>query len=350
MALPRTPPGADTHSLVLDRGGEIRHAGRARLGQRTKQLTGRLAAGDIAVIDHAELDRLSAQDLAGSGVGCVVNVAPSASGRYPNLGPSILVEAGVHLVDAPGAPLFASLSGGEEIEVEGGRIWRGRRLLAEGTVVGPAAAARALERGNAAIDAALEAFVANTTAHLLAERDLLAEPLELPALRAEFRDRPALVVVRGGDALADLRALRSFVRDRHPVLVAVDGGADVMAAAGLHAEVIVGDMDSVSDRALRVGAELVVHAYGDGRAPGAERLTALGLTHALVRAPGTSEDAALLLAAEKGARPVVSVGSGLGLVDFLDRGRSGMASTLLTRLRLGDVLVEARGLAMLLRS
>ena len=302
------------------------------------------------MIDHPEIDRLSARDLVESGVVCVINVAPSASGRYPNLGPSVLVEAGVHLVDAPGAPLFASLVEGDEIEVAGARVQRDGRLLAEGTVIGPAGVAEALERGRAATDTALDAFVANTMTHLRAERGLLAEPLELPALRTEFRDRPALVVARGGGALADLRALHSFVRDRRPVLVAVDGGADVMAEAGLEGEVIVGDMDSVSDRALGTGAELVVHAYGDGRAPGAQRLTALGMTHAIVRAPGTSEDAALLMAAEKGARPVVSVGSGLGLVDFLDRGRSGMASTFLTRLRLGDVLVDARGLGELLRS
>ena len=350
MALPRTPPRADTRPRASDGAGAARCVGRARLGRRTKELTGRLAVGDIAVIDHAELDRLSAQDLVRSGVLCVINVAPSASGRYPNLGPSILTEAGVRLVDAPGAPLFTSVSDGDEIVVEGGRIRCDGQLVGEGIVVGPAAAARALERGRAAIDTELDAFVTNTMAHLRAERDLLAEPLDVPVLRTELRDRPALVVVRGGDALADLRALHSFVRDQHPVLIAVDGGADVMAAAGLRAEVIVGDMDSVSDRALGAGAELVVHAYEDGRAPGAGRLTALGLTHALVRAPGTSEDAALLLAAEKGARPVVSVGSGLGLVDFLDRGRSGMASTLLTRLRLGDVLVDARGLGTLLRS
>lgn len=349
MAAPRTYSRPETEPLAPEPGPDARRTGCARLGRRTKELTPRLTERDIAVLDHAEIDRLSARDLVASGVTCVINVAPSASARYPNLGPSVLTAAGVHLVDAPGAPLFDELADGEEITVEGGRVLRAGRLVADGQIVAADTAAQALDHARSGIDAALDAFVTNTMAHLQRERALLSESLTPPELRTPFRGRPALVVARGGSAADDLAGLRSFICERRPVLVAVDGGADVMSRAGLRAEVIVGDMDSVSDRALVTGAELVVHAYRDGGAPGTERVRALGLSHMLLRAPGTSEDAALLLAAELGARPVVSIGSGLGLAEFLDRGRPGMSSSLLTRLRLGDILVDARGLGAVLR-
>ena len=279
----------------------------------------------------------------------MVNAASSLSVRYPNLGPSILVEAGVALVDAPGAALFDTLTDGDELTIEDGRVVRGDEIVANGSVVGPGTVATALEVARGSIESTLDEFVANTLAHLGAERGLIAEPLVLPGLRTAFTGRPALVVARGASTDADLRALRDFVARSSPALVAVDGGADLMAGAGWRPDVIVGDMDSASDRALESGAELLVHAYGDGHAPGAARLRALGLAHERLTIPGTSEDAALLLAAEKGSRPVVSVGSGVGLADFLDRGRPGMASTLLTRLRLGEVLVDARGFATLSR-
>jgi uncharacterized membrane-anchored protein len=297
----------------------------------TKRLATRLGPGDIAVIEHPGLDPLSAQDLAASGAACVVNVARSTSARYPNLGPSVLVEAGVTLLDAPGAMLFDTLADGEELTVEDGCVLRDEVVVARGSVLDPAAVALALEAARGSLDSTIDDFVANTLAHLRADRGLLAGPLCLPDLRTAFGGRPALVVARGAGAGADLRALSDFVRRTEPAHVGVDGGADLIAAAGWRPDVIVGDMDSASDRALASGAELLVHAYRDGSAPGAARLRRLGLAHERLTVPGTSEDAALLLAADKGARPVVSVGSGIGLADFLDRGRAGMASTLLTR-------------------
>lgn len=347
MAVLRTSPVAATLAAASD--GETRVVGRVRLDRRTKRLVGRLSPGEIAVVDHAGIDRLSAEDLVRAGVACVVNVAASASAHYPNLGPSILVAAGVHLVDAPGAPLFERLGDGDELAVEGGRVIDDGQVLAQGSVVDRAAVDEALAAGRGEVDRALEAFVSNTMDHLLAERDLAAGPIALPSLRTEFRGRPAVVVARGTGVPGDLSALRPFLRAERPALVGVDGGADALLEAGLRADVIVGDMDSASDRALQGGAELVVHCYRDGRAPGAARLSALGLAHEMVSTPGTSEDAGLLLAAEKGARPVVSVGSGIGLADLLDRGRSGMASTLLTRLRLGEILVDAKGIGLLSR-
>jgi uncharacterized membrane-anchored protein len=323
--------------------------GAARLGKRTKNLTKRLKPSDIAIIDHEDLDRVSAEDLVASGVKAVVNAARSSSDRYPNMGPLLLVQAGVLLVDAPGAPLFERLKDGEEITVRGGEVRRGEELIASGVVQDPAVLRGLNDERRREIGEALEAFARNTVEHMLEERELLVGKLELPRFDTEFRDEACLVVVRGVDHMRDLKALRPYVRDVKPVIVAVDGGADALVEHGFRADMIVGDMDSVSDRTLRMGAELIVHAYPDGRAPGRERVQELGLPHKVVPAPGTSQDIAMLIAAEKGARLIVSVGSQYNLVEFLDKNRRGMSSTFLTRLRVGEILVDAKGVSRLYR-
>jgi len=324
-------------------------AGQVRLGKRTKRLVKRLGPGDVAVIDHAAIDRVSGEDLVASGVRCVLNVSASASPRYGNQGPVIMTESGVHLVDMPGAPLFDVLKDGERVTVKGNRLYRDGELVWEGEVQDRAAVTRAYEAGRRGIGEALEAFAANTMTHIREERELVSGHLELPDFETRFRDRPALVVVRGVDHKKDLRTLRSYVRDRKPVLIGVDGGADAILDDGYSPDMIVGDMDSATDRVLRSGAELVVHAYPDGRAPGRDRLDEMGLPYRVVPAPATSEDVAMLIAAEKGADLIVTVGSHFNLVEFLDKNRQGMSSTFLTRLRVAEILVDAKGVSRLYR-
>ena len=309
----------------------------------------RLGPGDIAVIDHEDVDRVSADDLVASGVRCVLNVASSSSGRYPNQGPVILAQAGVHLVDLPGARLLDELRDGERLAVRDGRVSRDGHLLAEGRVLDPQTVRREHEHARRRIGEALEAFAENTMTHVREERDLLAGHIQLPDFDTSFRDRPVMIVVRGPDHKKDLRMLRPYVRDARPVLVAVDGGADAILEEGFAPDMIVGDMDSATDAALRSGAELVVHAYPDGRAPGRERLEALGLAYKVVPAPATSEDVAMLIAGEQGAQLIVMVGSHFNLFEFLDKNRRGMSSTFLTRLRIGEILVDAKGVSRLYR-
>ena len=328
---------------------DVVHRGRARLGKRTKLLVRRLKAGDIAVIDHEDIDRVGADDLVARGIRCVLNAQCSSSGRYPNPGPMILADAGVHLVDFADVPLFDLLEDGDRIEVRGGQVFRGDELVATGTVLDREAVHRAHEHARQRIGEALAAFAENTIGHMRDERELLAGQIDLPDFQTQFRDRPALVVVRGVDHQKDLRILRGYLRDVKPVLVAVDGGADALIHDGFTPHMIVGDMDSASDAALRSGAELVVHAYPDGRAPGRERLDRLGLSYKVVPAPATSEDVAMLIAAEKGAELIVAVGSHFNLVEFLDKARQGMSSTFLTRLRVGEILVDAKGVSRLYR-
>ena len=321
--------------------------GSARLGRKTKQLVKRLDAGDVAIIDHADLDRIAAEDLVATGVRAVVNVSPFSTGRYPNAGPLLLARAGVHLVDAPAAPLFEELRDGDPVAIIGGEVRRNGTVLAAGRVLGAPELAEELSEHRQRIDEALAAFAENTITHLREEGDLLAGRIELPRTRTVFRDRHVLIVVRGTTYRKDLRALRAYIRDVRPVLVGVDGGADAILEEGLRPDLVLGDMDSSSDEALRCGAELVVHAYPDGHAPGRARLERLGLEHETIRAVGTSEDVAMLLASEKGAGLIVSVGAHFNLVEFLDKARDGMSSTFLTRLRVGELLVDAKGVSRL---
>jgi len=333
--------------MAVAAGREI--AGPARLGRRTKRLVKELRPGDVAVLDHRDLDRVSAEDLIAAGVLAVLNCSPSSTGAYPNMGPLLLVQAGIHLVDMPDDTLFSQIADGDRLIVRGGDVCQGSAVLASGHVQEPDAVRSATDERRREIGDALEAFAQNTIEHMLEERELLSGRIELPRFDTDFRDRPALIVVRGVDHQQDLRALKPYIRDMKPAILAVDGGANALLAEGFSPDMIVGDMDSATEQALRCGAELVVHAYPNGKAPGRERLEQLGLPFKLVPAPGTSQDVAMLIAAEKGAELIVSVGSQFNLVEFLDKNRRGMASTFLTRLRLGEILVDAKGVSRLYR-
>jgi uncharacterized membrane-anchored protein len=331
-------------------------SGTARLGRRTKDLVKRLRPGDVAVIDHVNIDRIAAEELIATGVRAVVNASSSSDGRYPNTGPLLLVRAGVRLVDVEDGDPFELLEDGEEVSVSAparaavdgsfevagaGGATLGGKALSAGELEDRLAGQR--ER----VDEALAEFAENTVAHVRQETDLLTGTVEFPPTRTVFRDRHALIVVRGEGHRSDLKALRAYIRDVRPLIVAVDGGADGCLEAGLEPDVILGDMDSAGDAALGCGAELIVHAYPDGRAPGRQRLLDLGLEHMLVPAAGTSEDVAMLMAYEKGADLIVSVGAHFNLIEFLDRKRGGMSSTFLTRLRIGEKLVDAKGVSRL---
>jgi len=257
------------------------------------------------------------------------------------------VRAGVCLVDAPGADLFDTVSEGELLTLRSGALWRNGTRLAEGVELTERDLVAALAEQQGRVTEALEAFADNTLRHLRDEGRLLADGIDFPALRTRFRDRHAVVVARGPGYKRDLRIVRPYIRNFKPVLVAVDGGADALLEMGLKPELIVGDFDSVSDAALRAGAELLVHAYPDGRAPGAERLRGLGLQYETVAAPGISEDVALLLAHDRGAELIVAVGTHFNLVEFMERDRAGMASTFVTRLKVGESLVDAKGVSRL---
>ncbi|KQY43687.1 putative cytokinetic ring protein SteA [Cellulomonas sp. Root137] len=324
-------------------------AGPARVDPRTKGLTKRLRPGDIAVIDHLDLDRVSAEALVACQPTAVLNAARSTSGRYPNLGPEILIEAGIPLIDDLGADVM-SLTEGHRLRIVDGAVYEGETLVAEGVLQTEATVAAAMEEARAGLSVQLESFAANTMDYLRRERDLLLDGVGVPDISTVIDGRQVLIVVRGYHYKEDLVTLRPYIREYRPVLIGVDGGADAILDAGWKPDLIVGDMDSVSDRALTCGAEVVVHAYRDGRAPGLARVEQLDVKHVVFPATGTSEDVAMLLADDKGAELIVAVGTHATLVEFLDKGRSGMASTFLTRLRVGSKLVDAKGVSRLYRN
>ncbi|HUP69211.1 MAG TPA: putative cytokinetic ring protein SteA [Acidimicrobiales bacterium] len=325
-------------------------SGVARVGRRTKELTRHLQPGDVAVIDHEDLDRVAAEGLVNRRVGGVVNAAASLSGRYPNVGPLLLAAAGIPLIDRVGSDVLDVIADGQEIRLEGNEIWHDGILVASGVRQDLDSLERDYEAAKLAVGAELERFAENTLEYLREEHQSVLGSLRVPDLKTRLQGRQVLVVVRGADYRDDLAHLRSYVREIRPVLVGVDGGADALLEFGLKPHVILGDFDSVSDQALRCGAELVVHAYPGGKAPGAARLEELNVPHLIVEASGTSEDVAMLLAYEQGAELIVAVGSHASMVDFLDKGRGGMASTFLTRLKIGQLLVDAKGVSKLYES
>jgi uncharacterized membrane-anchored protein len=324
--------------------------GTARLGGRTKHLVKRLQPGDVAVIDHVNVDRIAAEELISCGVSAVVNASPSSDGKYPNAGPLMLARAGIRLVDAPDTPVFDLLRDGQPVTVTGeGSVMAGGKEVLRGRPLTVPELERELAAQRERIDEVLAEFAENTVEHVRQETDILTGSIDFPPTRVSFRDRHVLIVVRGERHRRDLKALRSYIRNVRPLIVAVDGGADGVLEAGQKPDVILGDMDSASDAALGCGAELIVHAYPDGRAPGRDRLVEMGLDHKVVPAAGTSEDVAMLMAHEKGADLIVSVGAHFNLIEFLDRKRGGMSSTFLTRLRIGEKLVDAKGVSRLYR-
>ncbi len=322
--------------------------GMAKAGRKTKDLTKRLQPGDIAVIAHADLDEVAAQALAEAKVKAVLNGLSSISGRYPNLGPSHLLEQAIPLIDMEREDLVDVLDGKRlRIDTETGNVVdaQSKEELGRGVVQTADVVNAKMTEARNNLHSEVDQFIDNTLEYARREKGFVLGEVIIPHLRTDFAHRDVVVVVRGQNYKEDLRTIVSYVEEVNPVLVGVDGGADALLDMGFRPHLIVGDMDSVSDAALRCGAELLVHAYSDGRAPGMARLESLGLEGKTISAPGTSEDIALLVAYERGAELIVAVGTHSNIIDFLEKGRSGMASTFLVRLKIGSILIDAKGLS-----
>ncbi len=329
--------------------------GTVRVDRRTSTLVRRLKPGDIAVIDHLDLDRANAEALIDRGVVAVVNASPFISGRYPNLGPELLVRSGVVLVDNVGPDVFSRLHDGVEARIHEGVVHVKDEPVVTGTQLSAEDIAAMMDEARGGLSSQLQSFTHNTTEFLRREQDLLLHGQGAPTLRTSLEGRPVVVVVRGYDYREDLRRLKNYIREQHPVLIGVDAGADALVEAGHRPDIVVigetglaqaGGQEqrgAVSDKVLRSAKEVVLHSDRSGRALGSERLDRLGLRPHNFSASGTSEDVALLLADLAGACLIVSVGTHATLAEFLDRHRAGLSSTFLTRLRVGPKLVDAKG-------
>jgi uncharacterized membrane-anchored protein len=323
--------------------------GTARVDRRTASALKRVRRGDVAIIDHLDVDRAQAEALVAAGVVAVVNASPFISGRYPNLGPELLAKSGVVMLDAVGPEVLHAVRDGTTVRLHEGEVFQGDRLVARGEELSAETIRDRMAEARSGLATQLQSFTHNTTEFLRREQDLLLHGQGMPELRTPLEGRPVVVVVRGYDYLEDLRRLRRFVREQRPVLVGVDAGADALLEAGLRPDiVVVGEHEMrAGDKALRSAREVVLHTDRSERAALGERLERLGVRPKPLAASGSTEDVAMLLADTAGASLVVIVGTHATLDEFLDRQRTGLASAFLTRLRIGPKLVDAKSVEQL---
>lgn len=323
--------------------------GIVRRGARTKELVKHLQPNEIAVISHEDIDELAARALVKAKVKGVINTRASISGKYPHYGPGVLLESGITVLDQVGEGFFEKITDGMEVEIRGRNIFSGPQWLGKGEILDKKSIKLKALQAEENYGRQLEEFIHNTLDYAAKELDLVEKKLDIPDLKVNFQRRHTLIVVRGKNYLDDLKVIRPYINEIKPVLIGVDGGADALKSFGFCPDLIIGDMDSISDETLKCGAQLIVHAYPDGRAPGMERIRSLGLKAKVLPAPGTSEDVAMLLAYQLGTELIVAVGTHSNVIDFLEKGRKGMASTFLVRLKVGSILVDAKGVSKLYR-
>lgn len=323
--------------------------GVARVSRRSDTLLRRLSDGDIAVIDHIDIDRATADAMVKAGVSAVINSAPSISGRYPNLGPEILVASGVLLIDDVGEKIFSRIKDGSKLRLDGAAVYQGEELIAEGIEQTPESVADLLIEAKAGMSAQLEAFAANAIEYMKRERTLLLDGVGIPEISTKIAGKQVLIVAAGFDTEAELKSLKKYIADYRPVLVGVDGGADALRQAGYKPNLIIGNPEQIGPDTLTGGAEVVIPADVDGHAPGLERLQDLGLGAVTFPATGTTEDLALLLVDAREASLIVTVGMHTTLTDLLDH-KGGAASTFLVRMRVANKIVEAPAVARLYKA
>jgi len=320
---------------------------KARLDRRTKNLVKRLKRHDIAIISHDDIDEVAANSLIDIRPQAIINAQASITGRYPAKGVYKILKAGIMVLDEVGEGIFDEIKEGNLVEIRGNKVYSGNRIIAQGKILTLEDVERKLEFANEHIQVELDNFVDNTLEYAKKEKDILLGNIEVPSLKTNMLNRHVLIVVRGSSYKEDLKAIYSYIEEEKPVLIGIDGGADALLEFGLKPDIIVGDMDSVSDTALKCGAEIVVHAYPNGKAPGLERVKSMGLPSVVFPMPGTSEDVGMIIAWEHGASLIVAVGTHSNMIDFLEKGRKGMGSTFLVRLKVGSILVDARGVSQL---
>lgn len=317
--------------------------------RKTKELVPNLKPGDIALIAHEDLDEIAANSLIAAKVKAVLNVKKSCTGKYPNPGPLNVLEKGIALIDCINDDIWESVSNGDEITIIGNSVYTNSGdFLAKGRLLTIQSVKADLKKAKENFNPQLESFIKNTIEYANKELEVIFKEIDTSHIQTSFKGKQCLIVVRGQKYKEDLQALRSYIREMKPILIGVDGGADALMENGLKPHLIIGDMDSVSDNALKSGAEIVVHAYSDGKAPGIDRIKKLGISNYKVLPTfGTSEDVAMLLAYEQGTELIVAVGTHSNVIDFLEKGRKGMASTFLVRLKIGSILMDARGVNQL---
>jgi uncharacterized membrane-anchored protein len=340
-------------SALLSRGSASRPGlvGNAQVDRDLDRLLRRVGPGDIVVLDARDLDRVTADALIDAGVAAVINASPSISGRYPNLGPEVLVANGVILIDDTGQEVFKKVKDGARVRVHDGAVYSGDRRLIVGTERGDQEISELMHEAKSGLVAHLEAFAGNTIEFIRSESPLLIDGIGIPDIDVDLNRRHVVIVGEEDSAADDLKSLKPFIKEYQPVLVGVGTGADVLRKAGYRPQLIVGDPQNMTADVLRCGAQVVLPADADGHAPGLDRIQDLGIGAMTFPAAGSAMDLALLLADHHGAALIVTAGHTATIEEFFDRTRAHTnPSTFLTRLKVGQKLVDAKAVATLYRS
>jgi uncharacterized membrane-anchored protein len=318
--------------------------GVARVDRRTPHLIARLRPGDIAIVDHQDMDRATAQALVDAGVVAVLNAAPMISGRYPNLGPDVLIQAGIPVFDTFGGEVVSRVKDGTRLRVHDGEVFDGADSVAVGRLVDGEVVRGELESARTGLHSQLESFTHNSTEFLRREQDLLLHGRGVPRTATDLAGRPVVVVVRGHDWEAELAGIKPFIREQHPILIGVDAGAEVLRAAGYQPHIVVAnaaDDELPSVEVLKKAKDVIALVERGAPATVTERFERIGVRPLRFETGATTEDAAMILADAGQASLIVGVGMHATLDEFLDRRRTGLASTYLTRLKVGPRLVDA---------
>ncbi|MEZ0050315.1 putative membrane-anchored protein [Mycobacterium sp. MAA66] len=340
-------------SALLSRNAEPKPgvAGTARVDRDIDRLLRRVGPGDIVVLDALDLDRITADALVEAEVAAVVNASASISGRYPNLGPEVLVANGVTLIDETGPDVFKKIKDGAKVRLHNGGVYSGDRRLVLGTERNDQQIHEMMHDAKSGLVAHLEAFAGNTIEFIRSESPLLIDGMGIPDIDVDVNRRHVVVVTDDVDAAEDLKAIKPFIKEYQPVLVGVGTGADTLRKAGYRPALIVGDPEDMSSDVLRSGAQVVLPADADGHAKGLERIQDLGIGAMTFPAAGSATDLALLLVDHHGASLIVTAGHRANIEEFFDRSRQTSApSTFMTRLKVGEKLVDAKAVSTLYRS
>ncbi len=321
-----------------------------KIDKITKRLVNKIERGDIAIIFHKDIDEIAANSLIDKKVSAVINCKSSISGRYPNLGPSILHKSKIRIFDLKDGNLLDTVIDNDIITLDKNNIFLNNKVIGTVKELTGNDICKKMKIAEQNIELELEKFIDNTLKYAHKEKEIILGDLQIPNIKTPIRNKQVLVVVRGNNYREDLSAILTYIKDINPVLIGVDGGGDALLEFGLVPDIIIGDMDSVSDNCLMLCNEIIVHGYLNGDAPGLKRIEALDLTASVFAAPGTSEDIAMLLAYDKGADLIVAVGTHTNMIDFLEKGRKGMSSTFLVRLKVGYKLLDAKGVSKLYKN
>lgn len=318
--------------------------GTVKKDKKTKRLIYRLKPGDIALLCHEDIDEIAAESLIKAKVKCIINTEKTITGLYPNKGSLMLLKSKIPVYETSDKNIFNIIEDGKIIKIEDSKIYYLNKCIGKCRLINKDEILRLYDLGCKNFNKKLNDFIDNTIIYATKEKSWITNTIDIPEIKTLIKNKHVLVVVRGNGYKDDLKAILGYIKNKKPVLIGVDGGGDALLEFGLVPDIVIGDLDSVSDKCLRLCKEIIVHAYPNGYAPGLKRIRDLGLEAKVFSSVGTSEDIAMLLAYNYDAELIVAVGTHNCMIDFLEKGRKGMGSTFLVRTKIGSKLVDAKGI------